>query len=750
MKKSFTIVLFLVFSFFFLTNIFPQDDVWNRIQPTPQEHSLFCVRQIPGTEKMVAVGSGSTIMYSDDEGESWDITLNPAGLPNNTWFMSVSFFDEMNGWAAANYGRVIRTTDGGESWELIYDNLNDTLKADRLDIYLSDAETAIIVGYNRLILKTEDGGESWATSISPPGFFPNSIDFASSDTGYIVGKTDTAIILKTIDKGESWLMHPFNKMSGSMLFDICFISDVNGIISAYKYGGDQGDTTFVYKTNDGGKSWDIVCKKTGTRKVGEISFKDEMHGAIRITSWVHSFLYTNDGGESWEPDNDDFFYNYTPCYSFFYGQQFMIGVGSHGLIGRLYTDAEEWERLSEHTYFGICRNALFTSEQIAYTLFTSSGGGGVNNGNLLKSTDVGHSWNSVLNTYMGNFDFINDNEGFALKNEWEGLQLYKTVNGGTYWSFLTNFGEVDLWDDQPIIITFLDSLNGIVAFLENSFITNDGGNSWQTLFILQAGWDDAYHSVDYLSEDTIFLSGFGDAHPIFIKSFDGGQTFDVDTLDLYGHIAEKVYFVDHSTGFLLVNKYETNLGFIYKTSDAGASWYPALINDTNYSSYKNIFFATKDIGYVVGSGNNTTMLKTLDGGESWNPIDIPCSSGLSQVYFHDEWHGFVFGSGGIIMETFTGGVVSMEENPFVVNSHFFDVSPNPSKDIIKIELYETPDNKLIIEVYNLNSDCIYKGTEANFSARNSLSINLTGYATGLYFCRITNGNKVCTKKIIKL
>jgi photosystem II stability/assembly factor-like uncharacterized protein len=288
-----------------------------------------------------------------------------------------------------------------------------------------------------------------------------------------------------------------------------------------------------------------------------------------------------------------------------------------------------------------------------------------------------------------------------------------------------------------------------VAFLENSFITNDGVNSWQTLFTLQQGWDDAYFSVDFVSEDTLFLCGFGDAHPILVKSFDGGQTFDVDTLDLYGHIAEKVYFVDHSTGFLLVNKYETNAGFIYKTTDAGANWYPTLINDTNSSSYKNIFFPTADVGYVVGSGKYTTILKTLDGGESWDPIDIPCSSGLSQAFFHDEWHGFVFGNGGVILETLTGGIVGVEDNPMVASQALFSVSPNPTSDIIHIKLDEADANNLIIEVYKLNGQCIYRSSVKNHSPQNSISIPLTGQSPGLYFCRITAGNKISTQKIIK-
>jgi photosystem II stability/assembly factor-like uncharacterized protein len=53
---------------------------WTRVTPTPVEQSINDMVRIPGTERLIAVADGSTIMTSDDTGETWDISLYPADL----------------------------------------------------------------------------------------------------------------------------------------------------------------------------------------------------------------------------------------------------------------------------------------------------------------------------------------------------------------------------------------------------------------------------------------------------------------------------------------------------------------------------------------------------------------------------------------------------------------------------------------------------------------------------------------------
>ncbi|NOX85136.1 MAG: T9SS type A sorting domain-containing protein [Chlorobi bacterium] len=200
MKKPKLFILILIFFTISAHCLLSQDDVWNRIQPTPQEHSLFCIRQIPGTETLVTVGRGSTIMYSDDAGDTWDITIRPAGLPNNTWFLSVKFYDEQNGYAVTNNGKIIRTTDGGQNWELVYDNVIDTIiYTERTDIYVFDPQTAIAILYNQLIVKTDDGGETWDPIDIPCSSGLTQVRFLDDWHGFVFG--NNGVIMETLTGG---------------------------------------------------------------------------------------------------------------------------------------------------------------------------------------------------------------------------------------------------------------------------------------------------------------------------------------------------------------------------------------------------------------------------------------------------------------------------------------------------------------------------------------------------------------------
>lgn len=153
---------------------------------------------------------------------------------------------------------------------------------------------------------------------------------------------------------------------------------------------------------------------------------------------------------------------------------------------------------------------------------------------------------------------------------------------------------------------------------------------------------------------------------------------------------------------------------------------------------------------IVAVGDGSTIMYSNDGGETWDPIDIPCSSGLTHVYFYDEWHGFVFGNNGVIMETLTGGVVDVPENPSRENKPFFTLSPNPVRNQLKIELTEETKGNLYLEIYDLNGEKVMTDKIQGTSFHNNYLYNVSSLPSGLYFVRIKSGNKVSSSKFVKL
>ncbi|HEU5468620.1 MAG TPA: YCF48-related protein, partial [Steroidobacteraceae bacterium] len=66
--------------------------------------------------RAVAVGERGHILHSDDAGRTW----TQAPVPASANLTAVCFADEKNGWAVGHIETILRTRDGGDSWELVH------------------------------------------------------------------------------------------------------------------------------------------------------------------------------------------------------------------------------------------------------------------------------------------------------------------------------------------------------------------------------------------------------------------------------------------------------------------------------------------------------------------------------------------------------------------------------------------------------------------------------------------------------
>ena len=84
-------------------------------------------------------------------------------LPQGNDLMAVDFFNTTLGLAVGSGGTIIRTTNGGSSWNAIAPITAYTLS----DVKFIDQQTAFAIGYGQLasqtsILHTDDGGANWS------------------------------------------------------------------------------------------------------------------------------------------------------------------------------------------------------------------------------------------------------------------------------------------------------------------------------------------------------------------------------------------------------------------------------------------------------------------------------------------------------------------------------------------------------------------------------------------------------------
>ena len=141
---------------------------------------------------------------------------------------------------------------------------------------------------------------------------------------------------------------------------------------------------------------------------------------------------------------------------------------------------------------------------------------------------------------------------------------------------------------------------------------------------------------------------------------DGGRTWKTYPLNTAEDINE-IYFRNEKNGYLVAGRK------MFITSDAGASWRETVL--FRAADFKNgtpeflsIRFADKRRGLVVGSvvnksGNvvDSLVMRTEDGGETWQRITVPSKTELFHVDYNGSSHGWIVGDEGVILATVDGG-----------------------------------------------------------------------------------------------
>jgi photosystem II stability/assembly factor-like uncharacterized protein len=147
-----------VFFILIVITIFGQPS-WERITPNPQENSINDIIKIPGTNKLIAVGEGSTVTISENEGISWDIYLNPAGQSNDYICKGSYFINQDIGFIYGGNETILKTTDGGINWNLVYSGAGYWHFVNEIEF--TNETTGFAIAENGQLFKSSDTGDSW-------------------------------------------------------------------------------------------------------------------------------------------------------------------------------------------------------------------------------------------------------------------------------------------------------------------------------------------------------------------------------------------------------------------------------------------------------------------------------------------------------------------------------------------------------------------------------------------------------------
>lgn len=274
----------------------------------PNFRDINAVQILPDS-RVISVGGNqfndaiSTISYSTDSGATWYIAMDFV----NAWLQDLHFPNQNIGYTVGWSGNVWKSSDSGNSWDQI--SISGGAGSRHYNgCHFFDENTGVVVGgwpsndAIRTILRTTDGGENWAVISDNLDHWLFDVHFNDLTTGYAVGNMGT--VLKSIDAGLSWSTLDLPVSVASRQFNgVYFTDDMNGIIVGGWPSNDSIRT--VIRTTDGGENWNIVMDSPGAMLQG-VHFYDASNGYA--VGDLGAVLVTEDGGVTWDevelPDNN--------------------------------------------------------------------------------------------------------------------------------------------------------------------------------------------------------------------------------------------------------------------------------------------------------------------------------------------------------------------------------------------------------------------------------------------------------------
>ncbi len=281
---------------------------------------------VPSAGVVVASDGSGNLYRSIDAGETWGMTFaTPGPVPSFLVETAPAFSDALTGYFGLGPGYIVRTTDGGATWQQISSGSGTAILAmDRFTsgdliavgeaglvltraasettwrirpaLTVASLEAVQVVGPQAVVAvdgtgrvyRSADAGATWTVAAAtPPELVAADLSFDSPLSGWVVGQGfNGAALFRTTDGGASWTPVP----------------DFQGTYVAVDFAGASGwaaafDGSF-YRTTDGGSTWNEQLLPGAPASILDMDLWSASVGyAVGGSGYA---ARTGDGGQSWQ------------------------------------------------------------------------------------------------------------------------------------------------------------------------------------------------------------------------------------------------------------------------------------------------------------------------------------------------------------------------------------------------------------------------------------------------------------------
>lgn len=625
---------------------------WEFVGPTNIGGRITDIEMPSGQSSTIYIGAATGgILKSEDSGNSWEQKFN--GIPTSS--IGDIAIDPQNqdviyaGTGEANSSSysflgsgIYKSVDGGDNWQ--YSGLEESAYIGRVIVDHSNSQrvfaaacgTLFSNSTNRGIYRTADGGENWEQVL-------------------YVNDSTAAIDL---------VQHPDN---ANILY-AAFWERKRGLTYRQSFGISSG----IWKTTDGGDNWvELGGGLPGAIDKGRIgitiskSNPNVLYAMYDMPNQVMYVYKTIDGGESWQRVDNNYLNGMGSSFAWYFGQ---IRVDPNDenrvyTLGQIMFRTENsggyWGQIGNSTH--VDHHAMFFDEESGRVYLGNDGG-------LYWSSNNGGSWSKINNlpiTQFYAFDISNTNPDFMMGGtqdnntirtiggntyNWEpvlgGDGMYCRINqqnnniayaeyqwGNLFRSFNAQSGypsfdyvSYSMESDRknwsaPLALT---PGNDQIAYFGTHRVwksTNDGSNWTAVSSDLTDGGNSSYNTLTTLAVSSVnenyVLAGSADGN-VHI-SINAGSSWEFISSNLPDRWITRVAFdpIDEETIYVTVSgfRWDEPLPHVFKSTDLGENWID-ISGDLPEIPVNDIVINTINNENII-VGTDAGVFLTHDGGDNW-------------------------------------------------------------------------------------------------------------------------------------
>ncbi|HEY5425427.1 MAG TPA: hypothetical protein VIJ77_02660 [Candidatus Tumulicola sp.] len=530
---------------------------------------------------------------------------------------------------------ILRTTDGGNSWETIDKGLVDSngrIASVVNSLWIDPANPSVLLAATEYagIFRTSDGGSTWAS------VYPTTAATQFVSYGGAVFAACKAGILVSNDDGATWTV----KLAGTAKRYPTAFGAVDGASGSALYAGMANGTIYAFSGGKWSKTGKLpYVKQTGTDgsvpAVHQIAVDPYVPATVYASSndgeWDQDLHASVDGGKTWNTVLESEYYYYglgTQAIAFSYVHPHRLYIGADGFMYYILGDGNPNPQAF---------NAANLSIIDLRNVWTSANG---SDDACWIASDQGLDYEPTCSSSSGYNDrvvsassatglarrFTVSPDGKTLLASMQDFDSHLTTDGGASWQVdgLYEDGFNELRPGDPSVCYAYDEASGLSISTNGcqSFHSSTSDITPSRLMTNTIAFDPKDPLTMYFAAGPNNGPGFYGPKGLY-KSTDGGSTISQLTTSIVwpGAIA-----VDPSNGsHIVVSDMRGKGSTLYVTANAGKTWKKSAgVPPTKF--WYAITVSPVDGRTVLASSvdkaNNVFVLRSTNGGRSFANVSI--------------------------------------------------------------------------------------------------------------------------------